>query len=199
MIVRLAGTLIARQPPFLVVDVAGVGYEVEAPLSVFDRLPQPGKELVLLTQLIVREDAHTLYGFMEAGDRDLFRSLLKVSGVGPRLALAILSGVSSRDFALMVEAGDAQALTRLPGIGKKTAERLLLEMRGRLSDLDPGLVGPGLAPDAAGEARAALTALGYSAAEALKMVRAVEGPDQSAEALIRSALQRKMQGSAGGR
>ncbi|MFP4208212.1 MAG: Holliday junction branch migration protein RuvA [Wenzhouxiangella sp.] len=198
MIARLHGVLLERQPPILLVDVGGVGYEVEAPLSVFDRLPALGQPLTLLTQLIVREDAHTLYGFVDAADRDLFRALLKVSGVGPRLALAILSGVSSRDFALMVEAGDAQALTRLPGIGKKTAERLLLEMRGRLSDLQTG---PGLAgapADAAAEARAALTALGYSAAEALKMVRAVEAPGASAEALIREALKHKMQGQGRG-
>ena len=192
MIARLRGTLEERRPPFLLIDVGGVGYEVEAPLSVFDRLPQPGEPMTLLTQLIVREDAHTLYGFIDGADRELFRSLLKVSGVGPRLALAILSGVTSRDFALMVEAGDAQALTRLPGIGKKTAERLLLEMRGRLSDIQSADSASGVAADAAAEARAALTALGYSAAEALKMVRAVEAPDQSAETLIRQALKHKM-------
>ena len=194
MIGRLHGTLLERQPPQLLIDVGGVGYEVEAPLSVFDRLPALGQPLTLLTQLIVREDAHTLYGFLQAGDRALFRALLKVSGVGPRLAMAILSGVSSDDFALMVEAGDAQALTRLPGIGKKTAERLLLEMRGRLSDLPPGPGGGAAPADAAAEARAALTALGYSAAEALKMVRAVDAPDQPAEALIRAALKKRMSG-----
>ena len=194
MIGRLHGILLERQPPQLLVDVGGVGYEVEAPLSVFDKLPALGETVTLLTQLIVREDAHTLYGFLHADDRVLFRALLKVSGVGPRLAMAILSGVSSDEFALMVEAGDAQALTRLPGIGKKTAERLLLEMRGRLSDLPGGQGGAAAPADAAAEARAALTALGYSAAEALKMVRAVESPDQSAEALIRSALKKKMSG-----
>ncbi len=198
MIARLHGTLLERQPPVVLVDVGGVGYEVEAPLSVFDRLPAAGQTVTLLTQLIVREDAHTLYGFVDAADRDLFRALLKVSGVGPRLALAILSGVSSHDFAMMVEAGDAQALTRLPGIGKKTAERLLLEMRGRLSDLPSNQGGGAVAPDASAEARAALTTLGYSAAEALKMVRAVETPDQPAEALIREALKQKMQGKSNG-
>ena len=198
MIARLHGTLLERHPPLLLVDVGGVGYEVEAPLSVFDRLPVTGQPVTLLTQLIVREDAHTLYGFVDAADRELFRALLKISGVGPRLALAILSGVSSQDFALMVEAGDAQALTRLPGIGKKTAERLLLEMRGRLSDLPSSQTAAGVAPDAAAEARAALTALGYSAAEALKMVRSVEAPDQPAEALIREALKQKMQGQSRG-
>ncbi len=193
MIVRLKGTVISRQPPLLAIDVAGVGYEVEAPLSVFDRLPRAGEAVTILTQMIVREDSQTLYGFLRESDRQLFRELLKVSGVGPRLALAILSGVSSDDFALMVEAGDAQALTRLPGIGKKTAERLILEMRGRLPEGEGGggVAGPA---DAAGEARAALTALGYSTAEALKMVRSVADQNQSSEALIRAALKQKMQG-----
>ncbi len=194
MIACLKGLVLERRPPQAVIDVAGVGYEVECPLNVFDQLPAVGEPVVLLTQLIVREDAHTLYGFMRRGDRALFRELLKVSGVGPRLALAILSGVSSDDFALMVEAGDAQALTRLPGIGKKTAERLILEMRGRLPERD-GEAGSGpVATDSAGEARAALTALGYSAAEALKMVRAVAAPELSSEQLIRAALKHKMQG-----
>jgi Holliday junction DNA helicase RuvA len=193
MIAQLKGTVLERQPPQVVIDVAGVGYEVECPLSVFDQLPAVGEGVTLLTQLIVREDAHTLYGFMRRSDRALFRELLKVSGVGPRLALAILSGVSSDDFSMMVEAGDSQALTRLPGIGKKTAERLILEMRGRLPEQESGGGEP--APsDASSEARAALTALGYSAAEALKMVRAVAEPDQSAEQLIRAALKQKMSG-----
>jgi holliday junction DNA helicase RuvA len=193
MIVRLQGALIERQPPLVVIDVAGVGYEVEVPLSVFDRLPQVGAQATLLTHLVVREDSQTLYGFVSAQDRQLFRELLKVSGVGPRLALTILSGVSGDDFALMVEAGDAQALTRLPGIGKKTAERLILEMRGRLPE-GGGDDGPAVTASAAQEARAALTALGYSSAEALKMVRAVSDQEQPAEALIRSALKQKMQG-----
>lgn len=194
MIVRLSGTLIERQPPSLVVDVQGVGYEVEAPLNVFDRLPADGQPLTILTHLVVREDAQILYGFLNQADRSLFRELLKVSGIGPRLALAILSGVSGDDFALMVESGDAQALTRLPGIGKKTAERLILEMRGKLSDLGDGTGAAPAGGDASSEARAALTALGYSAAEALKMVKAVADPELSSEALIRAALKQKMQG-----
>ena len=192
MIAHLSGTLVDRQPPQVVVEVGGIGYEVEVPLSVFDRLPQTGQAVRLLTHLVVREDAHTLYGFLSAPDRALFRELLKVSGVGPRLALAILSGVSGDDFSLMVEAGDAQALTRLPGIGKKTAERLILEMRGRLPERAEA--GPAAPVDAAGEARAALIALGYSSAEALKMVRAVDDPDQPAASLIRAALKQKMSG-----
>ncbi len=193
MIVQLKGTLISKRPPLLAVDVSGVGYEVEAPLSVFDQLPAAGEPVTLLTQMIVREDSQTLYGFSRESDRALFRELLKVSGVGPRLALAILSGVSGNDFALMVEAGDAKALTRLPGIGKKTAERLILEMRGRLPEQEGG-GGVAATGDAAAEARAALAALGYSSAEALKMVRAVADQDQSAEALIRAALKQKMSG-----
>ncbi len=194
MIVRLSGTLIQRQPPSLVVDVQGVGYEVEAPLNVFDRLPADGEPLTILTHLVVREDAQILYGFLSEADRSLFRELLKVSGIGPRLALAILSGVSGNDFALMIEAGDAQALTRLPGIGKKTAERLILEMRGKISDLGDGAPGGLSGSDAGSEARAALTALGYSSTEAMKMVKAVADPELSAEALIRAALKKKMAG-----
>lgn len=195
MIVRLSGTLVSRQPPSLVVDVHGVGYEVEAPLNVFDRLPADGEDLSILTHMVVKEDAHTLYGFLSEADRKLFRELLKVSGIGPRLALAILSGVSGDDFALMVEAGDSQALTRLPGIGKKTAERLILEMRGKVSDLGDGAGGAGGgALSAEAEAREALTALGYSSSEALKMIKAVGDKDLSAEALIRNALKKKMQG-----
>jgi len=193
MIVRLQGILVSRQPPSLVLDIGGVGYEVEAPLSVFDRLPADGDKLTILTHLVVKEDAHTLYGFLAEADRKLFRELLKVSGIGPRLALAILSGVSGDDFALMVEAGDSQALTRLPGIGKKTAERLILEMRGKISDLGgaAGSVSGALSADA--EAREALTALGYSSSEALKMVKSVADPELSPEALIRAALKKKMQ------
>ncbi|WP_376697046.1 Holliday junction branch migration protein RuvA [Wenzhouxiangella sp. EGI_FJ10305] len=194
MIVRLSGTLVSRQPPALVIDVAGVGYEVEAPLNVFDRLPGDGEQVTILTHLVVKEDAHTLYGFLAEADRKLFRELLKVSGIGPRLALAILSGVSGDDFSLMVESGDSQALTRLPGIGKKTAERLILEMRGKVSDLGDATGSSGGALSADAEAREALTALGYSSSEALKMVRAVADKDLSAEALIRNALKKKMQG-----
>lgn len=194
MIVRLQGILVSRQPPALVVDVGGVGYQVEAPLNVFDRLPADGEPVTILTHLAVKEDAHTLYGFLAESDRKLFRELLKVSGIGPRLALAILSGVSGDDFALMVAAGDSQSLTRLPGIGKKTAERLILEMRGKVSDLggESGVSGGGLSADA--EAREALTTLGYSSSEALKMVNSVADKDLSAEALIRAALKKKMQG-----
>lgn len=196
MIVRLSGLLLDVSPPSVVIDVNGVGYQVEVPMSVFDHLPAIGESVVVLTEMIVREDSQTLYGFQSASDRQLFRDLLKVSGVGPRLALGILSGVSGSDFALMVEAGDAQALTRLPGIGKKTAERLIVEMRGKLAgvgvDTGHGSVGGN---DAVAEARAALTALGYSQSEALKMVRqaSADSPeDAPAQALIKVALKQKM-------
>lgn len=195
MIARLSGTLLEVTPPTIVIDVGGVGYEVHVPMSVLDGLPSIGGELMLLTEFIVREDAHTLYGFKSAPERQLFRDLLKVSGVGPRLALGILSGVSASDFALMVDAGDAAALTRLPGIGKKTAERLIVEMKGRVLALDGGdFSGTGVAMDAAQEARFALAALGYSQSEALKMVRQVSErlPKASAQDLIKEALKQKM-------
>lgn len=200
MIARLAGTLLERRPPNLLLDVGGVGYEVEAPMSVFDKLPEAGQPCTLLIHQVVREDAHLLFGFATASDRELFRSLLKISGVGPKVALAILSSVSAADFALMVESGDSQALTRLPGIGRKTAERLILEMKSRLDGLDlrtdSGRAGPeGVGGrNAASEARAGLVALGYSPAEALKMVRSVADDSASAEAMIRHALKNRMQG-----
>jgi len=197
MIARLCGTLIERRPPLIVIDVGGVGYEVEAPMSVFDRLAETGQPCTLLIHQVVREDAHLLFGFTTGSDRELFRSLLKISGVGPKVALAILSSVSAADFALMVESGDAQSLTRLPGIGKKTAERLILEMRSRLDGLDlaaasPGGVSSG-ARDAVSEARDGLIALGYSAAEALKMVKGASEEGASAETIIRQALKNRMQ------
>jgi len=191
MIVQLTGRVLERQPPALVLDVNGVGYEIQAPLSVFDRLPAMGETVTVLTELIVREDAHTLYGFITSSDRQLFRSLLKVSGIGPRLALGILSSTSADQFALMIEAGDTAGLVRLPGIGKKTAERVVVEMRGKLSDVSTDTGTPAVG-DAAAEARQALTSLGYSASEALKMVQAVATPESSAEALIRAALKEKM-------
>jgi len=200
MIARLSGTLLERRPPNLLLDVGGVGYEVEAPMSVFDRLPETGQPCTLLIHQVVREDAHLLFGFAAASDRELFRSLLKISGVGPKVALGILSSVSAADFAMMVESGDSQALTRLPGIGKKTAERLILEMKSRLDGLDirpdsgaSAASGATGGSNAASEARAGLVALGYSPAEALKMIKAVGDESASAEAMIRQALKSRMQ------
>jgi len=198
MIARLSGTLLERRPPNLLVDVGGVGYEVEAPMSVFDKLPEPGQPCTLLIHQVIRDDAHLLFGFVSASDRELFRSLLKISGVGPKVALAILSSVSAGDFALMVESGDSQALTRLPGIGKKTAERLILEMKSRLDGLElqpppAGTAESTGADSATAEARAGLVALGYSPAEALKMIKGVGDESASAEAMIRQALKNRMQ------
>lgn len=196
MIASLKGVLALRRPPFLVVEVNGVGYELEAPLSVFDSLPDTGAPVELLTHMVVREDAHTLYGFFREADRLLFRELLRVSGIGPRLALAILSGVSGDDFALMIESGDTQALTRLPGIGRKTADRLVLEMRGRLEAVagEAGAAAGATPADPAAEARAALIALGYSPSDALKLVRGVASTGLAAEAIIRRALKKRMEG-----
>ncbi len=196
MIARLQGQLLEVTPPSLVIDVSGVGYQVDVPMSVFDQLPALGESVTLLTEMIIRDDAHTLYGFQSAADRQLFRDLLKVSGVGPRLALGILSGVSGPDFALMIDSKDSQALTRLPGIGKKTAERLIVEMQGRINSGDSDGATPSLvANDASQEARQALTSLGYSQAESLKMVRQAQGElpeDANAQHLIKHALKQKM-------
>lgn len=200
MIVRLTGELIEKHPPFLVLDVAGVGYQVESPMSVFDGLPALGTKITLLIHSVIREDAYLLFGFTRNADRSLFAELLKISGVGPRLALSILSGISAADFALMVESGDAKSLTRLPGIGQKTAERLVLEMRTRLDGLGLSADAAGdvtkAKPDASSEARSGLIALGYSSSEAMKMVRkAAESADAegiSAEAIIRQALKNRM-------
>ena len=203
MIGRLRGTLEEKQPPWLLIDVNGVGYEVEAPLSVFFDLPATGQPLTLLTHLIVKEDGHSLYGFLAADDRSLFRSLLKISGVGAKLALAILSGLSVDEFVRLVNDGDTAALTRVPGIGKKTAERLIVEMRDRISDLGGGVPAalPGTEPgkrsrDPLAEASEALKSLGYKPAEVSRMVREVPGSaDLSAEEIIRQALQSQVKSS----
>ncbi|MEJ8568924.1 Holliday junction branch migration protein RuvA [Elongatibacter sediminis] len=193
MIARLSGTLIAKQPPLLVVDVGGVGYEVEAPLTVFYDLPETGKPVVLLTHMQVKDDAHTLYGFASEAERVLFRQLLKISGIGAKLALTILSGASGGELAQFVAEGDTAALTRLPGIGKKTAERIIIELRDKLDNLPAtGTAttagGDAAAPGAAAEATRALGALGFKPQEASRMVRQVAQPDMSAEDIIRLAL-----------
>jgi holliday junction DNA helicase RuvA len=192
----LRGVIIDKQPPALVLDVQGVGYELEAPMTTFYDLPAVGQSVSLYTHLAVREDAHTLYGFSKASDRGLFRALIKVNGVGAKLALTILSGMPPADFAVCVQAGDTAALVKLPGVGKKTAERLVVEMRDKLSDWSGAT---GLAagrskvqPDVASpveEAVSALMALGYKAPEASRLVRAVDSRNQSTEDIIRAALQ----------
>jgi Holliday junction DNA helicase RuvA len=194
----LRGLIAAKNPPQLLLEVGGVGYELEAPMSTFYSLPALGAEVRLLTHLVVREDAHVLYGFASLAERRLFRSLLKVSGVGPKIALAILSGVSVEAFAQCVMSGDVGTLTRVPGVGRKTAERLVVEMRDRLSPLGDGLPAAGGAGTAGatlhaggaeGEAFGALVALGYKPAEATRMIKAVATPASNTEDLIRRALQ----------
>lgn len=194
MIARLAGTLVSKQPPHMVIDVAGVGYEVEAPLPVFFDLPETGQPVVILTHLSVKEDSHTLYGFATEAERRLFRQLLRISGIGAKLALTILSGARGDELARYVVEGDAAALTRLPGIGKKTAERIIIELRDKLGDLSMvSAAGPGgarvAAGDALGEAVTALIALGYKAQEAARMARSAAQPGMGVEEIIRHALQ----------
>ena len=194
MIARLAGTLVSKAPPLLVIDVAGVGYEVEVPLTVFCDLPEIGQQVVLLTHMQVKEDAHTLYGFSSEAQRLLFRQLLKISGIGAKLALTILSGASGDELARYVATGDTAALTLLPGIGKKTAERIIIELRDKLEGFDTGdgrtlPSGRKQPAGAVEEATHALAALGYKPQEAGRMVRNVAQPDMSVEEIIRLALQ----------
>jgi Holliday junction DNA helicase RuvA len=190
---HLRGRLAAKHPPQLVVDVGGVGYELEAPMSTFYSLPATGAEVQLHTHLVVREDAHVLYGFGTERERSLFRELIKVSGVGPRIALAILSGVSVDEFQRCVDGQDVAALVRVPGIGRKTAERLVIEMRDRLKGLTGATTSaaPGAAGAAAGaqaEAFAALVALGYRPNEVTRLLQKVDPSVTSTEELIRHAL-----------
>jgi holliday junction DNA helicase RuvA len=192
MIGFLRGRLVAKHPPALLVDVQGVGYELEVPMSTFYDLPETGKEVGLFTHLVVREDAHVLYGFATEAERRLFRGLLKVSGVGPKIALGILSGTTVEGFLRCVEAQDADTLVRIPGIGRKTAERLLIEMRDRVKALSPAgefAAASGGSPGGAqAEAFGALVALGYRPAEVTRLLKAAEGAS-STEELIRRALQ----------
>ena len=194
MIGFIRGKLVFKAPPHLTVDVGGVGYDIEAPMSTFYTLPALGSEVRLLTHLVVREDAHILYGFGTQEERALFRNLLKVSQIGPKIALAILSGVSVEGFATLVKLQDPAALTKIPGIGRKTAERVLMEMRDRLDALAaaaPGAPGVNGAPGnaAEGEAWTALVALGYKPAEVTQMLKPFAGQGGSTEDLIRRALQ----------
>lgn len=192
MIGFLKGTLAAKHPPQLLLEVGGVGYEIEAPMSTFYQLPETGQPVRLLTHLLVREDAHVLYGFATDAERQLFRSLIKVGGVGARIALAILSGISVEAFARCVTTDDVASLTRIPGVGRKTAERLVVEMRDRLKQAGSALAQAMPAGDSgapADEAFGALVALGYRAAEAQRLLKLVEGKAETTEELIRAALQ----------
>ena len=193
MIGFLRGRIVNKQPPVLLLDVGGVGYEVEAPMSTFYELPDIGAEVTLHTHLVVREDAHLLFAFGSESERWLFRQLIKVSGVGARMALTILSGASVEQFARAVQDGDAASLTRLPGIGKKTAERLVVEMRDRLKDTVTNSGAPvslGKAPSSpVDEAFDALVALGYKPPEATRMIKDIDADGLAAEEIIRRALQ----------
>ena len=194
MIGFLRGRLAAKHPPQLLVDVGGVGYEVEAPMSTFYGLPSVGAEVSLHTHLVVREDAHVLFGFGTERERSLFRELIKVSGVGPRIALGILSGASVDEFHRCVEAEDVASLVRIPGIGRKTAERLVIEMRDRLKALagpaftPGGQAAPGAAASPQSEAFSALVALGYKPAEVTRLLQKVDSSVIATEEIIRHAL-----------
>jgi Holliday junction DNA helicase RuvA len=189
---RLRGRLVRKAPPALIVDVGGVGYELEAPMSTFYRLPEVGAEVELNTHLVVREDAHLLYGFATEDERRLFRDLLRVTGIGPKIGLALLSGIDVDSFMRCLEAQDVETLTRVPGIGRKTAERLLVEMRDRikaLGQLPSSGERAGEATGARAEAYAALVALGYRPGEAARLLKTVEQDGGGTEELIRRALQ----------
>lgn len=202
MIGRIRGILIEKAPGHALVECSGLGYEVDIPYTTFFHLPETGQEVTLHTHFAVREDAQSLYGFASRLDRNLFRLLIKVNGVGPKLAVGILSGLDAQQFIRCVEARDVSALVKLPGVGKKTAERLLIEMADRIGQLEgqftptvPGSAAPGgstTAPqashDARDEAEAALIALGYKPQEAAKAISKVAEPDMTSEALIRLAL-----------
>jgi holliday junction DNA helicase RuvA len=195
MIGQLRGRLLDKRAPWLLLDVAGVGYEVEAPMTVFYQLPEAGADIVLHTHFVVREDAQLLYGFSSRFERELFRALIKVNGVGPKLALAILSGMEAERLVRCIEAQDSSTLVKIPGVGKKTAERLLIEMSDRLGKLDglpaalPGQRPIALPSDAVTDAVAALESLGYRPKDAQAAVAKVADADSlSSEMLIRMAL-----------
>lgn len=195
MIGFLRGKLVLKAPPMLMLDVNGVGYEVEAPMTTFYNLPAVGEDVKLHTHLVVREDAHILFGFAAESDRAMFRTLIKVNGVGPKLALTILSGQSAEEFHRCIHNNDTQALVRLPGVGKKTAERLVIEMRDRLPDIDGASVNTvtvgtiNVVGNPKQEAISALCSLGYKPLDAAKMVQQVSSDELSCEEMIRFALQ----------
>lgn len=195
MIGRLTGKILEKTPPQLLLEVNGVGYEVEAPLSTFFNLPEVGTDISLRMHMIVREDAQLLYGFYSEAERSLFRALIKINGIGAKVALAILSGMQPEEFAICVESRDISSLTRIPGIGKKTAERLLVEIKDKLTDIistsasltktsETGIT----IHNHSGDAVHALVALGYKTADAEKMVKKAYSAELSTEEIIRTAL-----------
>ena len=197
MIGRLRGTLAEKHPPFLILDVGGVGYEVEVPMTTLYRLPSVGEPLTLHTHLVVREDAQLLYGFAEKREREFFRELIRLNGVGPKLALALMSGLEVDELVRCVQAGDTSTLVKVPGVGKKTAERLLVELKDRFKAWEtlPGMTGLVIEPSsvspvssAESDALSALISLGYKPQEASKAVAAVQEDGLSSEDLIRRSL-----------
>jgi Holliday junction DNA helicase RuvA len=205
MIGRISGTLIQKRPPEILVDVAGIGYDIQVPMTTFYLLPEIGTDVTLVTHFVVREDAQLLYGFIDEQDRSLFRLLIKVNGVGPKLALTILSGMDSANFVRCVQRDDISSLVALPGVGKKTAERLLVEMRDKLKDWLARADGTGLAPvdgitsaphtDIVADAEGALVALGYKPQLATRMVAAINDESiNDSEELIRRALKSTVRG-----
>jgi len=194
---RLSGQILEKQPPELLIDVNGVGYEVSAPMSTFYALPDVGEKVIIHTHMVVREDAQLLYGFATQSERTLFRILIKINGVGPKLALTILSGITADEFIRCIHDNDAAALVRLPGIGKKTAERLIVELRDKVgaeaeqSDTtsSPGLMSVSSVKSPIADAVSALVALGYKPNDASKMVRSIETEGMNTEEIIRQALQ----------
>ena len=197
MIGRLRGTLAEKQPPHLLLDVNGVGYELEVPMTTLYRLPAVGEPLSLHTHQVVREDVHLLYGFFEKRERELFRELIRLNGVGPKLALALMSGLEVDELVRCVQAQDTAALVKVPGVGKKTAERLLVELKDRfkawesIPSIAPLVVEPQLAQavsSAENDAVSALISLGYKPQEASRAVAAVKEEGMSSEDLIRRAL-----------
>ena len=198
MIARLSGILLDKSPPLLVIDVNGVGYEVEAPLGVFSDLPENGQQVAIVIHHHFSQDSQTLYGFASLGEREVFRKLLKISGIGAKMALNILSGANGEELARYVSTADVASLTRLPGIGKKTAERIIMELRDKLTDIGTGAGGTAMpagapvATDPVTEASHALTSLGYKPAEVSRMVASVAEAGMDAEAIIRKALQTRV-------
>jgi Holliday junction DNA helicase RuvA len=192
----LRGTLVHQQAPFILLDVGGVGYEIEATSAVLARLPPAGSECIVYTHLVVRDDAHLLFGFADLAERELFRELIKVNGVGARMALAIVSGMTVEEFARRVLEKDITALMRLPGVGRKTADRLVMEMKDRISEHwspdTKAVSAPPATPagdDALQEALVALAALGYKPHEANRMLSGIDAAGRSSEEIIRRALQ----------
>lgn len=208
MITHLSGTLVEKQAPQLVIDVQGVGYEIDAPMTTFYKLPEIGSSVHLFIHLVIREDAHILYGFATRDERTLFRSLIKVNGVGPKVALAILSGMDASQFVRCITTHDVPALTRIPGIGKKTAERLVVEMQDRLpttintalnatDTVKSAKISYAVPPlqNAIAEAEAALISLGYKPQEAAKAINAIDTEGLKSEEIIRQSLKNMVRAS----